>query len=186
MKNLFDINTDILKRPTAKKDFRIEKYAYIIKSINNIDVTKSPEFQKTYNYFFKVRKNEEWRKIYYDLMETAKKGNYDFSDVLYEIYKKTGYIAPSFSSKLIHSINPNMPIWDSFVLKNLGIAPKEKEAKNRLKEAVYIYSCLQNYINSFLKTDTAKFYISEFDKYFSEFSWFSDVKKLDFLIWQTR
>lgn len=180
------IDINVLKNVNAEKDFRIEKYAYILKNINKIDVSSSQEFQKAYNYFFKVRKNKEWRERYYELMEKAKKEDYSFSDVLYEIYNTTGQVARSFSSKLIHSVNPSMPIWDSFVIKNLGIKIREKDNLSRLKEATYIYNCLQKQMDSFLKTEKARFYISEFDKRFPEYSWFSDMKKIDFLIWRTR
>ena len=179
-------NIEILKDSQIIKKLNIERYAYIITYLPKTNISENPEFQKVYNYFFKVRRNEQWRKVYFDIMERAKTNELSFRDIITEIYKKTGRIEASFSSKLLASINPTKPIWDHFVLKNLNIKPTGKTPVERIENACQIYNVLVKWYDEFIKTDEGKKYILEFDKYLPNYAWISNIKKLDFLIWSTR
>ena len=53
--------------------------------------------------------------------------------ILNEIYQKTGNIEGSFTSKLLATINPNLPIWDQYVLKNIGLKVKETSKEEKIK-----------------------------------------------------
>ena len=57
-------NLEILNDPQIIKKLNIERYAYIISYLPKTDVTKNPDFQRVYNSFFRVRRNEQWRNIY--------------------------------------------------------------------------------------------------------------------------
>ena len=177
---------EFLKDTHIIKKFNIERYAYIITYLPKTNVFENLEFQKVYNSFFKVRRNEQWRKIYYDIMERAKTNDLSFRDIITEIYQKTGRIEASFTSKLLASINTSRPIWDSFVLKNLGIKPKGNTPRERIDNACQIYDQLTIWYEKTLNSNEAKKYISEFDKYLPSYSWISNTKKIDFIIWSTR
>lgn len=100
------------------------------------------------------------------------------------IFNLTGRIEASFSSKMLATLNPQMPIWDSIVISKLGIktvAYSDKE--KRLKEAVHIYHQIDYWYQGFLQSNGSQAFIEAFDKEFPKYKNFSDVKKVDFLIW---
>ena len=177
---------EILNDTQKEKTLRIAKYAYIIKNINNINITSNPDFQKTFNGFFKVRRNEKWRKIYYSIMEKAKSEPLTFRQVITEMYNKTGRIEASFTSKLLASIDTDKPIWDKYVLENLGLVPSGKNPHERIENACQIYDALTEWYYNFLRSDEGKKCIMEFNKKMPDYSWISNTKKIDFLIWRTR
>ena len=45
-----------------------------------------------------------------------------FEEVLEKLTPKLGFVTPSFCSKLLSIINPNIPVWDSQVRLNLGLS----------------------------------------------------------------
>jgi hypothetical protein len=47
-----------------------------------------------------------------------------FEEVIWYLYEKTVQVEASFCSKLLCTIQPNMPIWDVYVLKKLGLKIK--------------------------------------------------------------
>lgn len=67
-------------------------------------------------------------------MERMKKVNVSFEEVLQYLYSDLGRVEPSFSSKLVATIDDSKPVWDVHVLNNLGLkqpyyTSKSEEAK---------------------------------------------------------
>ena len=56
----------------------LDKYMYIIEQVHKTNVSKDEDFQRIFNGFYIVRRNEEWRKIYYDYFEVVKNDNPSF------------------------------------------------------------------------------------------------------------
>ncbi len=55
------------------------------------NVSYDLDFQREYNYFYKVRRNAEWRQQYFNLFEKCKKRrNVSFGLILEEMYSNTG------------------------------------------------------------------------------------------------
>ncbi len=144
------------------------------------------EFKKKFNGYYKVRqRNAAWYQVYYNLMEA---GETDFEKVLRALYQVGGMVEVSFSSKLVSTLNPNLPIWDKIVLKNLKFYREWNKANNlpveeRIQCAVAIYEKMQKEYNEYLKSDDGKAFIAQFDATFEEFKDISDVKKLDLMLW---
>ena len=61
-------------------------------------------------------------------------------------------IEASFSSKMLATIDPSKPIWDQYVLKNLGLQLKGKDAESKLKNAIDLYSKIEDWYNSYLNS----------------------------------
>ena len=120
MNNIVSVNIATIFADSKKKR-GVEKYAEIIKSFSLVNVTTDKDFQRKFNGFYRVRRNSEWQNVFYDIMENGKTEDLTFEGVLQQIYNKTGRVEASFSSKLIHTLNHNMPIWDQFVLQNLNL-----------------------------------------------------------------
>ena len=83
---------------------------------------KDESFQTKFNDFYRVRRNQEFRKIFYEIFENSRYNqNINFEIVLTLIKNKTNRIEASFASKLIVTINPNLPVLDKFVLRNVNL-----------------------------------------------------------------
>ena len=48
-----------------------DKYRQIMETVRKTDVSSDPVFQRTFNAFYRIRRNAEWRKAYYDLFEIS-------------------------------------------------------------------------------------------------------------------
>lgn len=68
-----------------------------------------------------IRRNEKWRQHYYDLFAKAKTERFSFEQIITELYRLTGNVEASFSSKMLATIDASKPIWDQYVLQNLGL-----------------------------------------------------------------
>ncbi len=163
----------------------LEEYAWIMSTVNGVDVSTDEEFQRRYNYFYKVRRNKAQKKVYYDLFEACKqKEDVDFSYIIRTLYEKTGWVEASFSSKMLATLKPDMPIWDSIVLANLGLKASTSDDKaKRLASSESLYNSIVKWYQDYLPTEKAQEAIAAFDAAFPEYADFSATKKIDFLLW---
>lgn len=173
----------------------VEKYCYIIDTIQKEDFKADEDFQKLFNGYFRVRvktRPTEWKSKYYQLLESQKKRPLSFEEVLVELEKVNQTLAVSFASKLLAAVNPELPIWDSFVLRNLGLDKQwnkfnNANKKTRISEAVKIYNEIGRVYSDFLNSDEGKACIHQFDEFLPDYKErLTDVKKLDFMLWSKR
>ena len=59
-----------------------DKYQIIMKLVRKTDVSADPDFQRAFNGFYRVRRNAEWRKAYYDLFESVKDSEPTFEFII--------------------------------------------------------------------------------------------------------
>lgn len=163
-----------------------DKYKQIMEMVRKTDVSSDSDFQRTFNAFYRVRRNAEWRKAYYNLFEESKERNPSFEDIIRTMYEATGNIEASFSSKMLATINADMPIWDRYVVQNLCLDLKGKTKEAQLDCAVGLYKQMVGWYRRFLETENGKDCIAEFDKTLPGYTWMSDVKKIDFYLWSIR
>ena len=140
--------TKILEEALSRS-FGLPRYIEIMAGNPN-----KSEFQRMFNGYYKVRRNENWQKEYYAIFTEAKKNpeNYTFERILRKLHEKTRMIEASFSSKMLATIDPSKPIWDQYVLKNLGLQLKGKDAESKLKNAIDLYSKIEDWYNSYLNS----------------------------------
>lgn len=162
------------------------KYAKIIKELRNVKVDEDRSWQKTFNAFYRVRRNKDWQKIYYDIFEREKNNKPSFEKILREIYNETGNIEASFVSKMISTIDESLPIWDQYVLSNLGLKLVGKTKEEKLENAICIYNEIKAWYDDFIYSDQGKNCIEEFDNVMPKYSWFTPIKKIDFFLWSIR
>ena len=164
----------------------VDKYKKIMDWVRTTDVSSDREFQRTFNSFYRVRRNEEWRRAYYNLFEEVKNSKPSFEYIIRTMYKETGNIEASFSSKMIATIDANMPIWDRYVVQNLCLEMRGKTKEDQLKCAVDLYNKMISWYEGFLQTANGRDCIAEFDLILPGYVWMSDVKKIDFYLWSIR
>ena len=64
-----------------------DKYKQIMEMVHKTNVSSDLDFQRTFNAFYRVRRNEEWRKAYYDLFERIKHGQSSFESIIRTMYR---------------------------------------------------------------------------------------------------
>ena len=146
----------------------------------------SPDFQRLFNGYYRIRRNEEWRRHYYKLFGKAQIEHFSFEQIINELYDLTGNVEASFSSKMLATIDASNPVWDQYVLQNLGLKLSGKAKKEKLQNAVGLYDQIVKWYVDYLKTDAARKNIAEFDRLLPDYAWVSDTKKIDCLLWSKR
>lgn len=166
----------------------VQKYAEILQSFSSTNVSLDEVFQKKFNGFYRVRRNADWQKVYYALMEESKYTPVTFAFVLSSLFATLGRVEASFSSKLLHTLNKDMPIWDRWVLQNLNLEPpKQHWSKERkINACALLYDDIVEWYKKTLSMEEIQQKILQFDAFFPEYKWFSQTKKLDFFLWQIR
>lgn len=156
---------------------------YIKEELYKCDVSKNVEYQTRFNAFYKVRRNKKWRNDFYNYFEKIKYNkNICFDEILDYVYNKTGYIEASFCSKLLSTINDDMPIWDQYILKNLHLNVDGNSKSERLNNTKKKYHEIVRKEREMLKNKNIQESIKNFRKNFSEFK-LSDIKILDYILW---
>ena len=161
----------------------IDKYHRIMKRVHEVDVSTDMEFQRFFNGFYRMRqRSADFYKCYYCFLEANKcNPSLTYEEVITHLYQETGSIHASFSSKLLATVNPNMPIWDKFVLQNLGLRTPYYYEKDRLQKTIQLYQ----QICTWYQTEEATQKLQLFNELFPNVD-ISDVKKIDFILWATR
>lgn len=155
------------------------------------DVTdKGTGFQRLFNGYYNIRRPEEWRIEFYALfqkMRTVSSPSYE--QVISELCSRTKAIEPSFSSKMLATLDVNKPVWDRRVIAALKkFDPKLPVAytdsvNGDIKRAIAAYETLNEVCNDLLERAIGKRCIGLFDKLLSEYAGVSHMKKLDVIMW---
>lgn len=161
----------------------LTKYNWIMRRVHEVDVSADANFQKSYNGFYRMRQRPaDFYKTYYAFLEQNKDNpSLTFEEILTYLYEETGSIHASFSSKLLATVNPDMPIWDKFVLQNLGLRTPYYYAKDRMQKTIQLYQRICEWYQS----EQAREKLQLFNALFPNEE-ISDVKKIDFILWATR
>lgn len=101
------------------------------------------------------------------------------------IQNKTSRIEASFASKLIATVNPNLPVIDRFVVKNIGLKLPNYNNSSRIDLLVNLYEQLTTQFEHYLLSPEGETLTSEFDKFYPNAA-ITNIKKLDLVLWQIR
>ncbi len=179
-----DINIDAAFAKLDKRRKDIDRYAEVMTMAEH---PADPAFQRKFVAFYRVRRNEAWRAEYFRLMEQyRKRKDVSFGEVLLRLHQTVGQVEASFSSKMLATLNTEMPIWDSNVLTALRLSLKGNKPELKLSNAVVLYDRICRWYKEFLQTDNAKDLLRRFDTEFPEYISLSDVKKIDFILWASQ
>ena len=184
MDTSFDVN-EVLRRRLATS-LGLESYSQIMASVRQTNIETDGGFQRMFNAFYRVRRNEEWRKVYYHLFEELKVNTPSFDYIIRYMYERTGNIEASFSSKMLATLCPSEPIWDRYVIENLGLKLEGKNKEEQLNNAILLYRDIKNWYCDFLTTEKAKECVAAFDEFLPDYCWISPIKKIDCFLWSIR
>lgn len=176
-------------KKTAEEKIRtgIDKYQYLRKQLEQTNVAEDYEYQRRFNGFFRMgRRTEAFYADFYTYFEQHKIQKIVFADVLRFLYEKQGRLEMSFASKMVAIIDPTFPIWDSVVAgSHFGMKAPCWNEKNRVEKAIQKYDEYCCCYNTYLQTDEAQAKIAIFNINYPNED-ITDVKKLDFILWQER
>ena len=176
-------------------------------SASNKDSTDVAKFRSDYcSYYAMSRLPAVLKDCYFKLMEQYKdewkdvndknrneKASHAFKAVMTILRKESiqsgtrGRFWPSFTSKMLATIDDNLPVWDentiSFFEINLGPYNRASGDK-RLEEAASVYKKLLGKTKDYLVKDEAETVIEEFSHILPGYKdKISDAKKLDVIVW---
>ena len=163
----------------------LRKYCWLQDNFRRCDVSKDRGFQRKYNDFYKVRRDADWRRHYYELMEKAKIQEIPFPEALRALRERTGRIEASFASKLVATRDPNKPVVDKFVLKNFGLRLPYHYAANRESRTIEVYEELCRRYAHLMGRSVARMICENFARMYP-WAKITDLKKIDLVLWQTR
>jgi len=153
------------------------------------DLKQDPVFQKKYNGFYRVRRNEKWRKEYFKLLDherqQKKSVRRSFLEVLEKIESQTKKVEASFASKLVATVDPLQPVIDSVVLANVGARLPQRNKPERVQMIGALHKQLAECYRAYLLSENGKFLVTSFKNRYPKAK-ISEVKMLDLVIWQTR
>ena len=164
----------------------LEKYVFIMKSLKKVDASKDFSFQKIYKGFYRVRRNDDFCKYYFSLMEIYKESKTTpvFSELLKLFFVKFQKLEASFISKMLATIDDNLPVYDRNVLAILQIKKPNNllSANDRYIKICDIYSMLRQWYSYFIPSEEGKKWLNLFNGEFPN-SGISSVKKIDLILW---
>ena len=165
----------------------IKKYQYLRQQLFVTDVSTNQDFQRMFNGFFRMgRRTQAYYNDYYCYLQQHKMTGISFADALTHLYLKHGRLEMSFVSKMVALVDPTFPIWDSVVTKgHFGIIAPSINTKNRLQKGIEKYKQYCRCYDTYMQSDEARKKIAEFNTLFPKTD-ITDVKKLDFMLWQER
>ena len=108
------------------------------------------------------------------------------AEVLEKLFESDKRKELSFASKMLATIDPKLPVWDSKVRKRINADGelRLKSTHKNIEECVEGYNAMQKWYVKFMKTPKAKDMIAEFDAHFPNEK-ITQIKKIDFIFWQT-
>ena len=162
------------------------KYSCISSSFeNSLDIRKDMDFPKKYKGFYRMRRNQIFCDSYFKIMyEHKSEKKLNFCNLINKIYKAENKKEISFTSKLMATINPDLPIWDSKVINYITTHFKfiPKKIKN-IDDACYNYFELLEWYKNFMRSRNANRMLNEFNSKFPNAN-ITELKKIDLMLWQ--
>lgn len=164
----------------------LDLYSNIQKDLATKDAASDAGFQKQFNRFYRVRRNAAWRSAFFTLLQQEKTNRRSFAEILRALYAATGRVEASFASKLAATVDPDKPVIDSIVLKNLNLRlPLPGEAEVRLEKIEALYDQITKVYADFLGTDMGRYLVTQFQKHYPGRA-ITKIKMLDLVLWQHR
>ena len=161
----------------------LQRYGSIMSCLYQTDVSKDREFQRLFNGYYRMRqRSQSFYRCFYRFLEEHKFDTaLTYEQVLTYLFQETRCIHASFSSKLLATVRPEMPVWDQYVLSNLGLKAPYYSDKCRFQKVLDTYQKICDWY----RTPEAQSKIAVFDLNFPNVD-ITNVKKIDFILWQTR
>lgn len=202
MKTILKIVNDI-KNNEEKVIGNIDKsdlqtYKFIQQEFMKGDVSCNEKFQSRFMSFYRLYGaglTSEFKKVYFNLMQENRSTIFfsqdDIKEIIYRLYefknaKGLNCIHFSFTTKLMHTINNNLPIYDSKIRDCFSFKTPYLHLGNEVRVDEYLkqYEIIKTTYNSIIRNNLLDSTIVKFKIKFFDYK-ISNTKILDFLLWST-
>ncbi len=164
----------------------LEKYLPLQAALATTEVAHDRDFQKRFNAFYRVRRGAAWQNEFDALLQQEKSSPRPYGMVLRALYESTGRVEASFASKLAATVDPNKPVIDAVVLRNVSLRlPPPGAIEARLARVEVVYARLGQMFAEFLASDGGQYLVARFAEAYPGRP-VTPVKMLDLVLWQTR
>ncbi|MDP3988633.1 MAG: hypothetical protein Q8P93_00125 [bacterium] len=163
----------------------VEKYLDLQQGLQVGDCFNNEAFRKSFKSFYKVRflqevgVNELFR-----LLKEQRQKEKDLREILMCMYEATGQLHKSFSSKIVATCNPDMPVIDSKVLQRIKEDGRRVVIPSTVEGIVEFYEKMKIAYKDFLDTKKHDLVARFCNKFPEESKEISEIKMLDFVLWQ--
>ena len=172
-----------------KIDKPLKKYLWLqSRAASLTDPRTDVEFCRRFSGFYRLRaRDAAWREAYFGLMGEmlARSSARDFKICLTKLQTLTGRIEASFTSKLLATLDPNLPVVDTIVLGHLGLKLPPWGAADRIERAADVYRSLTDALAECVSSAQGQRAIAAFRSFYRDVQ-ITDVKVIDLIMWQTR
>jgi hypothetical protein len=101
------------------------------------------------------------------------------------LHRSTGRYEASFASKLVATVDPDLPVIDSIVLRNPQLRLSTHTAPQRISRIVELHAGLVTWFTAFLETETGRYLVERFRAEYPD-AHITETKMVDLILWQTR
>jgi hypothetical protein len=180
-------NLELILERLASRGADMVRYQFLMGQIWKSDVREDAVFQRTFNGLYMVRRGAAWREAFYELFEANKKSaDVSFDRILRDLHLATGRIEASFASKLLATVNAEMPVYDSWVRINMSLKLRTGVAAQRIPELCKDYAGITSIYREMERRPEYAALRHGFDRALPSLQTVSDTKKIDLLLWQSR
>jgi len=195
MYSLINHNIDLIL-VTLDRRLDIDVYLSLIRRFNQGNVRNDAVFHLDYRRYWRLnaaRLSESFCSTYFDLMERLRGNqNMETEAVARHLYQIPTHesgrqsLQFSFASKLIHTLDPHRPIYDSFVADFFFFRPPDpnKELDFRLRSLSSFYSFLCHEYERVLEQRLLEPSLLRFREIQGVDNTYTDQKIIDTLIWR--
>lgn len=164
----------------------IDQYLDIMGRFPGTDVAHDRDFWRRFRAFYRVRRGDEWAGDYFAFMQQQKGHTPSFQATIEYLYRLHGRAEPSFSSKLVATLDPTLPVWDKWVLKNQRLKAPSANSKTKVADAVQAYEQMIQWYQCYMSSAEGRRIIALFRRRVPRHEEVTDLKKVDFVLWQLR
>ena len=195
MYNIINQNIDRILR-SVDEGLDIRTYFALMSRFRNVNVVQDTEFQGKYCKYWRLYGaglSQSFRASYFELMEGLRGGPIpnigEVTRILHEVpSNKSGRktLQFSFASKLLHTLDPHQPIYDSMVATfcRFSVPDPTKTFEARLRSFLAFYDLLSTGYKKILANGLLQQSITRFRHQFSVPNEYTDEKIIDTLIWR--
>ena len=195
MYRIINQNIDLILG-SVNEDLDIHTYLTLLNIFQNVDVAQDAEFQSKYCRYWRLfgaGLSQNFRSAYFELMEGLRGRPIpsigEVTRILYDVpSNKSGRktLQFSFASKLLHTLDPHRPIYDSMVATfyRFMVPAPNKSFDVRLQSFLSFYGFLIIEYKKVLSNGLIQRAIAHFRHRFSVPDEYTDEKIIDTLVWR--
>ena len=177
----------LIQRPQIAEGMKA--YKYLMDWRYAVDISTDMAYQDKFAKFYQMKRfrSNEFLRRFFECMEQSKKqNNHSFASAFESIYSINSSMEISFCSKMIHTFDDSQPIWDTIVATNhFGFKRPYSYCKSPIERCVKCYGEYADAFTSYMDSEEGRALVEIFDAHYPNCG-ISDVKKIDFILWQDR